>query len=378
MEHRELQGEPTVRLIQRIVNASDKSALMVLLETRRLFWIKDESPLLLPEFLSILRAKELKFSARIDLADCAYDLTLAKYSNFPDMIEKEETKNYRIKGANTDCRKYYRAFLRAIGRGRNLGGVRSRFQEEVDAGRLLKKLVRKNFLRSKQECERDTPFAVRYTLTNGSGKKIYLWYPSYMAVNKFKFWLKETTERISVNAPNAQEKIQNLIERDLGRGYHISFDEMGADRMQNEADTSSAIEAKEGYVFVRKLAEAVAEEKSERVATLRPAIGKLGKDGVKELVLQIFSEIDREDYQVSRLAGQYGISKAALSRFAGSAWSGRAEVDDSVEIPDLWKNTAQILAAEPIFMETVASTGFSGTLEWVLSHIGEKEGGGHG
>ena len=50
-----LTREPTVQLIRMIVVESDKVALKVLLETRKLFRLRDGLPLLLSEFLSILR-----------------------------------------------------------------------------------------------------------------------------------------------------------------------------------------------------------------------------------------------------------------------------------------------------------------------------------
>ncbi|PKN62629.1 MAG: hypothetical protein CVU57_23560 [Deltaproteobacteria bacterium HGW-Deltaproteobacteria-15] len=382
-QRRKLERESTVQLIRRIVEKSDRQALHVLLETRRLFRLKDNKPpLLLSEFLMVLHDRiappeESHFEA-CRLADCTYDLTLEKYTNLPDpQDDKPQGKQSKEKGTSTDCRKYYRAFLQVIERINERGEIKTQLQEEAHASAVLQPLVYKNFLWSKLECKRYTPFAVRYTYEIGD-KKIYLWYPSHMTVEGFKSWLKENTKEINMAVPGAQKQVQNLIDKCLGRGFQFSFEQYGANRIPGAIDPSSAFQIKEGRLFVQQLAQVVAEEKSEGVNDLRPAISKIGKDAVKELVLQIFFELDQDDYRLTPLAEKYGISKAALSRFAGSKWFEKAdtndEANDKVEIPDLWKNTAQVLAADPMFLETVASTGFSGCLEWVLSRIEDKEG----
>ena len=80
-EHwKSLTEESSVDLIRRIVENSDRLALKVLLDTRRLFHLrKDEQPLLFPEFLMELRDRLCSADkvaiGEIDVADCAYDLS---------------------------------------------------------------------------------------------------------------------------------------------------------------------------------------------------------------------------------------------------------------------------------------------------------------
>ncbi|MBP1740143.1 MAG: hypothetical protein H6Q48_2436, partial [Deltaproteobacteria bacterium] len=125
----------------------------------------------------------------------------------------------------------------------------------------------------------------------------------------------------------------------------------------------------EGDMFGQNLADTVAQEKAENPGKLRPAIREMGPDSVRRLIIQIFSEIEQGDYDLTRMAGQYGISKATLSRFAGSSWFERKDGVQTVTVPDLWKNTAGVLAQNPVFLDTVLASGFETRLKEVLAHI---------
>ena len=104
--------EPTVSLIQRIVCDSDRLALKVLLETRKLFYTREKSGLSIIQFLIGLREKlmpsEQCNSDLLEIADCAYDLTLAKYTNFSNPpTEKSKANTSCQRGDRVDCRLYY-------------------------------------------------------------------------------------------------------------------------------------------------------------------------------------------------------------------------------------------------------------------------------
>ena len=95
------------------------------------------------------------------------------------------------------------------------------------------------------------------------------------------------------------------------------------------------------------------------------------------MILQIFTLLSAGEFNASRVADQYGISKATLSRFAGNMWFEKTEGEDNFKIPDLWRNTAKILAGNPTFMETVITSGLVGELEDVLDMIKRKRGKGN-
>ena len=369
-----LTKEPTVELVWRIVEDSDRLALSVLMDTRRLFRLKDESPLLLPEFLMKLRDRLAPpvnpAIYRDEFEDCVYDLTLAKFSNFPDSSSSDD---YSLKATRVDCRNCYRAFLKSMQSKIAQGKIESQSQEESLAGKTLKNLVYRNFYRSKLECERYSPFSVRYNWKIG-GVILYLWYPSYMKVKKFKEWLKENVRDVNPTATNEQKRIQSLINATFSTGGYVSLDEPTVQRTSGKEDEASLVEFYEGFGFVGSLADTVAQEKIENIDELRPGIKKLGKRTIERLVLQIFSRISAGEYEAVRLAEQYGISKATFSRFAGSRWVEKIGDTDVVKIPDLWRNTAKILAGNRVFMETVLTSGFACKLEEILAFIESQEG----
>lgn len=373
---RELKKVSTIQLVRNIVETSDSIALKVLLETRKLFRRNNTPPLLLPEYLLLLRngiAHPDKFDKDIgELADCAYDLTLAKYSNLPNQAEKtQKLCRYYLRFTAVDCRNYYRAFLNCLQHPLDNADIKTNYQEEFHAGRLLQNLVFKNFLRSKMECRRYQPFKIRYTW-NVSGIKLHLWYPSSLKASEFRTWLEKHSDPIDPNNPNEQERIQSLIYENFDRNFEVSLDDPDQSIQLPEGNSTSAIEHQEGHQFTNDLAKAVANRKSENIHRLRPGIRKLGKKVVKQIISQIFEALAEGEYNLSDFARRYGLSKATLSRFAGSRWSEKLEDAEKTEIPDLWRNTVKILSENQAFMETVLTTGFASEIKTVLDMIGPE------
>lgn len=374
--------ESTVELVRRIVENADSLALKVLLDTRRLFNLKGGQPLLLPEYLMKLRNWLLWEDFETDpdkLADCAYDLTLAKYTNFPSPPDKSPSpSDHPVKAMGVDCRNYYRAFLRLIQREIAQGKIRSQSEEEFYAGKILQNRVSANFFLSKEECKRDTLFSIRYTW-EVKGIKLTLWYPSYLTPKEFKAWLEENVKDLDPKEQkNEQRRIQSLIDENLRRGYHIYLDESGVSRTLSTREEPSSIELREGHIFVDSLAEAVAKEKIENFYELRPAIRKLGQQSVHRLILRIFSDLAKGDYEATLITEQYHINKSTFSRFAGHKWGEKTADAKAVTIPDLWQNTAETLASNPVFMETVLTSGVAGKFKTVLTLIKSQEGEGDG
>ena len=369
-----LTKEATVELVRLIIEDSDRLALSVLLDTRRLFHLKDEPPLLLPEFLMKLRDRLAPpvnpAIYRDEFEDCVYDLTLAKFSNFPDSSSSD---GYSLKATGVDCRNCYRAFLKSIQSKIAQEKSESQSQEESLAGKTLKNLVYRNFYWSKLECERDMSPSKRYTWKVNE-HKFTLWYPSYITVDKFKAWLKENVKDVNPKAPDEQKRIQSLINATFSIGGYISLDEPTVQGTSGKEDAASSVEFYEGFGFVGSLADTVAQEKIENIDELRPGIKNLGKRTIERLILQIFSRLLAGEYNAGKIAKKYGISKATFSRFAGSKWVEKIGDTDVVIIPDLWRNTAKILTGNPAFMETVLTSGFACKLKEILTYIKNQEG----
>jgi len=319
------------------------------------------------------------------LADCTYDLTMAKYSNFPDQTDsKLNSGDYSFKGTGIDCRNYYRAFLHIIKQERDEWDSIKNFVQEYHAGAIFKGLILRNFLFSRKDCKRVSPFSKRYQWKVKS-TRFYLWRPSYMEAKEFRGWLEENINDVNPKNPNEKNRIQSKIDTSFPRGHNVFIDDpYNPIELDNEIrDEFFSAELKESQVFVDSLGKEVAQKKVEEIHELRPGIAKLGEETVEHMISQIFSDLSEADYSVTRIAEQYGISKPTLSRFAGSKWFEKIEdsekVDDikKVVIPDLWKNTAEILSGSPEFMEKVLASGFAGILKNVIDIIKPKKGEAH-
>ena len=223
------------------------------------------------------------------------------------------------------------------------------------------------------ECRRSTPLSVRYTWHVG-GKKLYLWYPSQVTAKEFTNWLQENAKDVDPERPTEQERIQSLIHTAFRRGRRISLDDPSVARTLSTQQVLSRIDFHEGLMFVNELAKQVAGEVVRDIDRLRPAIKRLGRDAIEQLILQIFSDLACGKYVAARRADQYGISKATFTRFAGGTWTAKSEKSGMSEVPDLWMHTAKILAGNPLFMETVLSCGVAANLKKVMGIIDPKGG----
>ena len=127
----------------------------------------------------------------------------------------------------------------------------------------------------------------------------------------------------------------------------------------------SALYSEEDEV-VTDLPRTVAEEKVGSIASQRPAVQDLGARKLRRHILHIFDDLAKDSYEPGRIADEIGLSRATMSRFAGSRWSGRITDDMQGPVPDLWLNTAKMLATDERFMRIVRSAGLSERIEQVL------------
>jgi hypothetical protein len=122
-------------------------------------------------------------------------------------------------------------------------------------------------------------------------------------------------------------------------------------------------------VDARKLiGEIVAEEKAGRIKHQRRSIRALGKVALYRMILYIFENIGHSEYQDITVANTFGLSEATFSRFAGSQWN-----PSNSFIPDLWLNTAQVLAVHPDFKETALEAGVWEQVYKTLNKAGERK-----
>ena len=405
----------TVSLIRKIVEDSDELALHVFHETRTLFyrsgkWVR------LAEFVMAMkdgsiRSEEEDKSKHTDISevsDDAYDLTMAKFRNLPSQnlkpgkADKNASDNNRFTW-NVDCRLYFKALLKKIDTALNKAAITSEIDIEETVANIATRFVIHHFHLSIKESKRRNTISIRYAWDVG-GRIIYLFYPSHLTAKQFRKWLEDNIKDVNPDAPDEKNRIQKIIDQKYPCGANIrandpeiiegpemedkpridqkypggtnvqAYDPEIADKLGMEDKPS--IENEEGDQFSNRLSVHVAKEKSDNLEELRPAIGMLGEEGVYNLVSRIFADMADEHYNLSEVARNFNLSKATLSRFAGSDWLKDEDMGQlsKSDIPDLWINTTRVLAKNPTFMETVRNSGFGGVINGILTIVGPQKG----
>ena len=340
-----------VELVRRIVEKSDHSALEELHTNRPVFHFQGGNPVLLIQYLNLMRERirniERKEGASLILADRAYDLTLEKFFHIPG----EKSNN------GIDCRNYYRAFVRKM-------ELKSRSDErgeglraEAYAASVLQGLVRKHFALSLKEARRESnSFWSRYQWKI-KGKSMSLWLPKVLWGQKRRLWLEKHIPDADPERPGERERVQKIIDQLHARTQFVSLDDLPYSPSLRTPPAPVALGSAPG------LAARVAEEKADNIGLQRPSIRALGPQKLHELIVRIFESIEDEEYQQQKIAAEFGLSVATLSRFAGSDWKrNRASKGPT---PDLWRNASNVISQIPVFREVAEELGLLDTIEAV-------------
>lgn len=339
------QSQSLLGLVGLVVDRSDRRALEEIHGERRVFKPKDGRHMLLAEYLTLLMDNELKHGGgdarALSLAERAYDLTLEKFINIPSGTS----------GSGPDCRNYYRTFLQAAQKSFRQKPTTSQLEEEARAGMLLKGLVARHFDLSMREARREAkPFWSRYQW-RVNGRSFTVWMPQAMTGDERRAWLEANVPAQIFNDPQVGERIQEIIEQNLVKERFVNLDAVENSRAASATGTFHP----EGDGWASSLGEMVAREKAQNIDQQRRAIRKLGPEKLARLVVQVFEDIAAEEYEQKRLGSQFGLSPATLSRFAGSDWH-RTESSET-PVPDLWRNTAQVISQIPVFREVAEEVG---------------------
>lgn len=353
----------TAKLIEQVVSESDRSALNELLKNRRLFFF-NKNRLLLSEFLWLLRNRLFRKSGQTsdDLADYSYDLALEKFSNLPEPSKfKENNKSdQKLERKQVDCRYYYRAVLSIMNKWKENNPKSSTMEEERVIGDILQRLVIKHFNLSRLEYLRHKrEFSTCYNWNVGD-KIVKLWYPIELGIKAFREWLDNDKSDEITDISSERNRLQSRIDSHFFNKHVISIDEYSV-AAPNPGNTIIP-ETHE----VPKLAKIVAAEKIKHFDKLRPAIRKLGEPALKQLIIRVFEDLSDEVFEDQQIAGDFGLSKATFSRFAGSQWKDKLQDNKAASIPDLWHNTARVLGSNQIWLEIAEQAGVIGILKRVF------------
>lgn len=378
-----LKKESTISLMRRIVDDSDRLALRIFHDTRTLFYYNGKW-LRLAEFVITLRDRKIREKGEDEsnrnymshVTDEAYDLTLAKFHNIPSekhdkLISDDGTSDANGFTWGVDCRLYFKYLLENIDTELKKKQVTSEADIEAKVASIANGFVRRHFYLSLKECRRRDTTSIRHPW-EVNGRIIYLFRPSHLTAKQFRDWLEKHITDFNPDDPYEKNRIQEIIDQKYSRGVIVPDDDPEIAKELGIID-KDRLELNEGNQFSDRLSVYVAKEKSCNLEKLRPAIKKLGKENVYNLVNRIFKDMVEEQYNLSEVARHFSLSKATLSRFAGSEWFEDRDQQSRIEIPDLWANTARVLAKHPQLMETVRTSGFAGAIEEILKMITPKK-----
>jgi hypothetical protein len=324
----------------------DRLALEEFHSNRTVFRYPHRPPLLFTEFLDMLRQANAKSDGLSwEVATWAYDHCLDKFLNSP---------NKELKSPGPDCRLYLLACLHCVEDSLSKEPPADPLEEEVLVAKRLQGFVRRQFYLSCLEAKRRLEhFWSRYCWRL-NGERIHLWLPAQLKGRSRGLWLETHVDDPDPQRNGERARIQEIVNKHFMR-----------ERLVPLSEADNIIEAwqdpESGEGFCNSLSSAVAEEKAGNIHHQRRAIQAIGSHGLRALVLRIFEDLRSDDFNAAAVAKEFSLSKATLSRFAGTEWH-----DKGTSIPDLWQNTAQVLAANPVFREVAEETGIWGAVNTTL------------
>jgi len=211
------------------------------------------------------------------------------------------------------------------------------------------------------------PTKSRYTwLVNGGSITVFM--PTAMPGCRRRTWLEENVDDPNPFHSGERNRIQAIVNERLGDIRHVPFDDDDEVSFRQPPRTGS-VSSLEHDISVNGLARVVADEKADNIDKQRPAIQYLGRSNLKRLILRIFEDLSSESFEEKALAAAFCLSRATVSRFAGSRWK------KSRRIPDLWMNLAQTVSAHTAFIEVAQDAGVWQQIRQVLgNHRQAREG----
>lgn len=358
------QHLPLLRLAELIARNSDEKALQELHNNRKVFHYSiDRQPLRLAEFTDRLRQSNHArqwCNGESEILERAYDLTISKFSNLPNL--NKNCPGVKLEGS--DCRYYYEAFVKQAAKTTDSDFRYRDDDKERQMAKLLQNLIVRHFRLSCQECSRSgRELTTRYLWqVNGHSMEILL--SVDIEGRQRGKWLTDHILDVDPTQPGERDRVQDIVD-DLTRKRNIlSLEDIEENAIVRNSPCSGPQIEQE--ITVKGLADVVAEEKAENIEIQRDAIQQLGKEKLRQLVRQVFDCLARGQYEVVKIAENFGINKTTFSRFAGSNWLTQSGKSHDYPIPDLWFNTAQTLAGHPMFVRVANNTGILKHVEKVL------------
>lgn len=346
-----------IDIAKRIVFHCDHQALTEFHTNRTVFSYNNSKPMLFIDFLDKLKraSADAHWSTKngLEISEMAYDHTVNKFTCLPCSESSSgtplENGNNFVKRSGTDCRLYFRAFLKHTKKLQENHRIQCQIKQEYRVASAMRGMVRRHFYLSRLEAVRkNNVFWSRY-YWDINGDKITVWMPKAIKGSQRRKWLEINIESPNPSAPDEQKRIQAIINQKLVKEKFVSISE--ADKKSDNERRWLWSDSDETLGI--SLAKAVSTEKVININKQRRSIKALGKENLERLILNIFDNIQNIGSNDLKLAETFGLSKATFSRFAGRRW-----FQSNSGIPDLWLNTAQVLSNHARFKRVVIKTGF--------------------
>ncbi len=356
---------PTAELIKRIASYADERALSELLSQRKLLWLEGAWNLL-PEFLWKLRQKKFRpymstrgsNDASDEKVDLVYDRMLQKFSALKPAVGTPATDG-------PYCNQQYIRLSGKISESRANQQDQLQLEAEVEVGRLFRNLVIRQVSYSWLEVCRiaDQSYA-RYRWKLGANF-MELKRPRWMKGHAFRKWLEQNIDHPAPNRKGEKERIQNQIYETFGFRKTASLQNMEG-RDAALATNLDPVQVEERQYLATNLYATVANEKADKLHEQRPAIRRLGKEGLRRLVLRILNDYIDAGHKDVDIAREFNLSKATFSRFAGRDWQKNSKGKAGTVVPDLWQNMAMVISQNPYFVEAASRLGVKGTIDTIV------------
>jgi AraC-like DNA-binding protein len=341
-EARPYAETPLPELVDKLL-AGDHQAHAELVAHRRCCRVGGQ-PLSLYECIQCFRAEaEQRGNDDPWVLEKAADLTVDKFHHWP----RDESDN------GPDCRYYFRAYQRYLQRRFDATGPGSALQREQVSEHLLQQLVARHFNLSVREVRRQGQPRMRAFTWRLATGALAVQVPARLNDEQADRWLSDRFgEEVDPSQPGEAARLQRRIDAELRPARTSSVDPVSAADAASVDPQTLPFDI-EAQLNAGGLGATVAKEKAHQISRQRPAIRDLGRSNLEQLVRQIFQQLADENYRPAELASHYGLSKATLSRFAGMRWLNQA----NPQVPELWRNTARILAHDARFREATEAVG---------------------
>jgi len=355
-------------ILERIVVHHDRRALDHFLNSRKLFSYYGRR-LVLPDYIVTLARTAIpgyilsKIRDQEGFKDTVYDQL---YERFMPMYSVHTSQSGTVDTDNTTTRffKMYTLVLEGIKSWRDMNHEASQREEDQQVGILFQGLVRRHFWYSLSEARRKTNrLQIRYNWQIGNGS-ITVYRPVWISAHEIRIWLEENIDDPDPEQPGEQDRIQRLVDKKFGIGTNVPIDSIHEELRVDPEINESHIDTLYHMVTVKKDLE------NEH---LRPAIRALGKEKIKELVVRIIEDIAYGEYNSSQILEDYHLSKSALSRFAGNRRDTSFESVARKNIPDLWRNLAEVIMSNLDNIEAAISAKVKKLLQDIIDMSGSNK-----